>query len=64
MAGPDDPPIAPGFKRISGTRSPSEGKYRVQWRSGEISRWEYEPHMLVWKHAGHEFDVIAVQRVD
>ena len=58
------PEIAPGFRKVSGKRSPPKdgAKYQVQFRGGYVDlKHTYEAGHLVWKHEGHEWDVIAVR---
>lgn len=58
------PEIAPGFRKITGKRSPNSGtKYEVQFRCGYVDhKHTYEAHQLRWTHDGSDWDVIAVRK--
>lgn len=65
MSLPIQPIPAPGFRMVSGKRSPPKGErqYHVQYRNGYVDRWTYTAAQLVWLHAGHDWDVVAVREV-
>lgn len=55
---------APGFRMVSGKRSPPKGeqRYEVQFRCGYVDdRNTYTAAQLVWQHHGHGWDVVAVR---
>ena len=56
-------PIPPGFRPVSGKRSPPKGdtKYEVQFRNGFVDRTGYTASQLVWIHDGSSWDVVAVR---
>lgn len=55
---------APGFRLVSGKRSPpDDGKeYTVQFRNGYVDdKHKYTAKQLVWIHDGGPFDIVAVK---
>lgn len=64
MSFPVDPIPAPGFRRVSGKRSPPDDgkKYEVQFRNGYVDRKNtYTAAQLQWKHGESDWDVVAVR---
>ena len=59
---PVQPIPAHDFRMVSGKRSPpDDGKeYHVQFRNGYVPQYRFTARQLVWKHEGHDWDVIAV----
>ena len=61
---PVQPIPAPGFRMVSGKRSPPDDgrEYQVQFRNGFVDdKHKYTARQLKWKHEGHDFDVVAVK---
>ena len=57
--------IPPGFRPVSGKRSPPKGdtKYEVQFRNGFVDRTGYTASQLVWIHDGSSWDIVAVKAI-
>lgn len=56
--------LPPGFRAISGKRSPPKGdkEYTVMFRNGFVDwRTSYTASQMIWIHSGSSWDIIAVK---
>lgn len=55
---------APGYRLISGKRTPTEGEYHVQFRNGLVDEdHKRTPGSMNWIHNGGAWDIVAVRRL-